>query len=85
MGRIPTGVKGNLRKMNYYKRAIREMYKELEGTFNNNKIVEMENDLVAKKRNLFDLYQDTQASVKIRMEQSKIINKRADDDDKTKK
>ena len=56
MGRVPTGVKGNLRKMNYYKRAIREMYKELEGTFNNNKIVEMENDLVAKKRNLFDLY-----------------------------
>ena len=45
--------------MNYYKRAIREMYNQLEGTFNNNKLVEMENDLVAKKKHLYDMYKDT--------------------------
>ena len=45
--------------MKFYKKAIQEMYKELEFTFNNNKLIEMENDLVAKKKNLYDLYQDT--------------------------
>ena len=49
MGRVPKGVKGYMRKMNFYRKAIQEMYKELEFTYNNNKLVEMENDLVAKK------------------------------------
>ena len=61
------------------------MYNQLEGTFNNNKIVEMENDLVAKKHTLYDLYQDTQASVKVRSVQAKLITKREDVDDVTKK
>ena len=60
------------------------MYKELEGTYNNNKLTGMENDLVAKKKHLYDLYQDTQASVKVKTEQSKLITKAEGNDDKNK-
>ena len=70
--------------MNFYKKAIEGMYKELEFTYNNNKLTGMENDLVAKKKHLYGLYQDTQASVKVKVEQSKLITKVEGNDDKNK-
>ena len=68
MGRISTGQSKTARKMAFYKKQIADMWKELEGTFNNNAIVHLENDLVAKKQNLLELYTHTQGQVKIRQE-----------------
>ena len=36
------------------------MWSELEGTFNNNAVTELENDLKAEKIKLLEIYQDTQ-------------------------
>ena len=51
-------VKGE-RKKERLKREIEQMWSELEGTFNNIQITEMENDLKAQKVKLLEIYQDT--------------------------
>jgi len=47
------------RKKERLKREIQDMWKELEGTFNNNTVTEMENELKAQKTRLLEIFQDT--------------------------
>ena len=48
------------RKKERLKREIEAMWSELEGTFNNNAVTELENDLKAQKVKLLEIFQDTQ-------------------------
>jgi hypothetical protein len=44
------------------------MWRELEGHYHNTTITEMENELKAKKRDLFAIYSETQTEDKVRQE-----------------
>ena len=48
------------RKKDRLKREIDTMYYQLEHTYNNNKVTQLENDLQANKLQLLDLYHETQ-------------------------
>ena len=68
-------VKGE-RKKDRLKREIELMWSELEGTFNNIKIVEMENELKAQKVKLLEIYQDTQGQAQVRKQQNQALDEK---------
>ena len=52
------------------------MWLELEGTYNNNAVVKVEDELAAQKMNLLQLYQETKGQANVRKEQSKVLDER---------
>ena len=64
------------RKKERLKREIELMWSELEGTFNNNQITEMENELKAQKVKLLEIYQDTQGQAQVRKQQNQALNEK---------
>ena len=58
------------------KAEIEQMWLELDTTYDNNKVLRMENDLKADKIKLMQLYQETQGQVNVRKQQNKVLNER---------
>ena len=66
MGSKAKEIMAGERKKERLKREIEAMWSELEGTFNNNAVTELENDLKAQKVKLLEIFQDTQGQAKVR-------------------
>ena len=74
--RPPPEIRQGERKKDKLKKEIEHMWLELETTYNNNELTEMENTLKADKLELLHLYQETQGQAKVRSQQNSVIQEK---------
>ena len=66
-------LKGSQHKVQYYKREIEVMRKQLEGSYNISKIIALEDEQKNKERILKQLQEESESLIKVQKEQEKAL------------